>query len=291
MSSQEIGAATAIGMRGEGPPGAVTVLAEDCGGISDEDIARLRTAVSQLTEVSLAARLVDIIGRPIEAAIDDLPDDTRKWIVNIVATSLQRAQSVAGMTIPASESTDSWDWFHKLVVGATGAIGGAVGMAGLTVELPLSVTIMLRSITDIARSLGEDLATTEATDECLKVFAFGSPGTTTDDASETGYWMVRGALATVVEAHTADLGARLLAAVAERFGVAVSGKVAAQIVPMIGGIAGATINCIFIHHFQSVARGHFTVRALERKYGSQVVRRCFERILANMKSKGSDQRE
>ena len=49
-------------------------------------------------------------------------------------------------------------------------------------------------------------------------------------------------------------------------------KAAAQLVPLIGAIGGATINAIFIDHFQSVARGHFAVRRLERRHGADAVR-------------------
>jgi hypothetical protein len=51
----------------------------------------------------------------------------------------------------------SANFFHKLIVTATGAGGGAFGLAGLPVELPVSITIMLRSVADIARSEGEQI--------------------------------------------------------------------------------------------------------------------------------------
>jgi len=37
---------------------------------------------------------------------------------------------------------------------------------------------------------------------------------------------------------------------------------------------------VFVEHFQQVARGHFTVRRLERAYGKAVVRAEYERIAA-----------
>ena len=33
-----------------------------------------------------------------------------------------------------------------------------------------------------------------------------------------------------------------------------------------------------MQHFQDMARGHFTVRRLERIYGTEAVRRAYERI-------------
>jgi len=36
---------------------------------------------------------------------------------------------------------------------------------------------------------------------------------------------------------------------------------------------------LFISHFQAAARGHFTVRRLERKYGGEFVKREYEKVL------------
>jgi hypothetical protein len=38
------------------------------------------------------------------------------------------------------------------------------------------------------------------------------------------------------------------------------------------------VNYAFIDHFQDVARGHFTIRRLERAYGKESVRAQYERI-------------
>jgi glycerate kinase len=71
---------------------------------------------------------------------------------------------------------------------------------------------------------------------------------------------------------------QLLAKIAVRFKVPVTAKFAAQSVPAIGAAGGAAINLVFINHFQDMARGHFTVRRLERKYGAEVVREEYSRL-------------
>ena len=48
--------------------------------------------------------------------------------------------------------------------------------------------------------------------------------------------------------------------------------------PAIGAAGGAAINLVFINHFQDMARGHFTVRRLERKYGEGVIQREYKEI-------------
>ena len=71
---------------------------------------------------------------------------------------------------------------------------------------------------------------------------------------------------------------RFISALASRFGIVVSEKVAAQAIPVIGGIGGLFINTVFMDHFQDMARGHFTVRRLERKYGKDPVRQEYDKL-------------
>lgn len=145
---------------------------------------------------------------------------------------------------------------------------------------------MLRSIADIARSQGEQLNLPELKFACIEVFALGER-TSKDDASESGYFAVRAALAKAVseaaefiaERGIAREGApalvRLISQLAERFGITVSEKVVAQAIPGIGAVGGALINLVFIDHFQDMARGHFSVRRLERKYDPATVKAVY----------------
>jgi hypothetical protein len=71
---------------------------------------------------------------------------------------------------------------------------------------------------------------------------------------------------------------RLITLIASRFGVVVSQKAAAQLVPVIGAAGGALINTIFIGHYQDMARGHFIVRRLERAHGAEPVRLAYEKL-------------
>jgi hypothetical protein len=66
--------------------------------------------------------------------------------------------------------------------------------------------------------------------------------------------------------------------IAARFGIVVSQKFAAQAIPLVGAAGGAAINYAFVDHFQSIARGHFAVRRLERIYGAEMVRAEYERL-------------
>ena len=124
---------------------------------------------------------------------------------------------------------------------------------------------------------------------CVQVFALGGRASS-DDASESGYFAVRGLLAKSVSeaarfiaergivSEGAPVLVRFMAQVASRFGVVVSQKVAAQTLPVVGALGGAAVNYAFVEHFQEVARGHFTVRRLERRYGKEAVRAEYERL-------------
>ena len=124
---------------------------------------------------------------------------------------------------------------------------------------------------------------------CVEVFALGGRAGSAD-ASESGYFAVRGMLAkTVTEAarFVAERGVinegapillKFVTQIAARFGLVVTQKAAAQALPVVGALGGAAINYAFIEHFQDVARGHFSVRRLERLYGKDTIRNEYDRI-------------
>jgi hypothetical protein len=205
---------------------------------------------------------------------------------DVVHKALEGALGAALKTTSKRPGKRSSDRLHQAMVGTTGAVGGFFGLPGLAVELPLSTTLMLRSIAEIARGEGEDLGSAETRLECLTVFALGGPSRR-DNAADSAYFAVRAALAKAVAeaaehlaarglgASGAPIVARLVAQVAGRFEAAVAEKIAVQSLPVIGGASGAAINLAFIRHFQAMARGHFTVRRLERRYGKEAVRRAY----------------
>jgi hypothetical protein len=258
-------------------------------GISAEDHEDLKYAKTLLENPGLAARISNVVGAPIEKGFGYLPAKWKDLVQNATEKSLQKALGFAVHTMDVRKKPVSSDKTHKLLVMATGAGGGSLGLPALAVELPVTTTIMLRSIADIARSEGEPVSQLETKLACLEVFALGGTAKS-DDGTETGYFFVRAALArTITEAaqYIAEKGiakegapvlVRLIAVLASRFGVIVSEKVAAQAIPLIGAAGGALINTIFIDHFQNMARGHFIIRRLERQYGQHLVRQAYEQL-------------
>jgi hypothetical protein len=257
--------------------------------MSQEDVNVLRRAKDTLENPGLAAKVTNLIGLPLEKAMKQLPNKWLAVIHRVTERSLLIALDAALATVETQLQVPKRNGLHRLLVAGTGAVGGAFGVAGLPIELPVSTMVMLRSIADIARSEGERLHSVEAKLACIEVFALGGRSGL-DDASESGYFAIRAALAAAVADAARHIAARdgarqsapaivrLIAQIANRFGATVTQKAAAQAVPVVGAFGGAAVNVLFVNHFQDMAWGHFTVRRLERTYGSEVVRRTYQEL-------------
>ncbi|MCJ2026796.1 EcsC family protein [Methylobacterium sp. J-067] len=281
--------------------------------LSEDDLAALRRAVQALEQPGLAARLSAAAGTPIEMIGRSLPTPVMDAVAKGTEAALRTAIRVAlatlpkngdpavasGLPVPQTEPEGrlkrllgSGEGKHKALAAISGALGGAFGLATIAVELPVSTTLMLRSIAEIAREEGEDIETPEGALACIQVFALGGGKLASAEAgatlTESGYFAVRAALAKTMSEAARYAGTitlvdqsgpalmRFAAQVAARFGIVVSEKVAAQAVPILGAVGGAAVNTVFMSHFQSTARAHFTIRRLERRYGAPAVRAAYE---------------
>ncbi|MFT5731095.1 MAG: hypothetical protein ACI8PB_005288 [Desulforhopalus sp.] len=254
-----------------------------------QDRKELQVAKTLLENPGIASKVTNFIGTPIEKGLGLLPDNWNKSIGDITQTALLKASDAAIFTmkdIPGEASSNIW---HKLGVAVSGGVGGFFGISAIAIELPISTSIMLRSIADVARSEGESISTIETKLACLEVFALGG-NSQSDDEAESGYYAVRAMLSKsvadasefLVSKTLTDEGGpvliRLISMIAKRFSIQVTEKAAAQAIPAIGAAGGAIINTIFIDHFQDMARGHFIVRKLERKHGREVVERLYAEL-------------
>lgn len=157
------------------------------------ELRDLRRAKSLLENRSFAIKLSDLFGMPINAGFALLP---KKWsgkINRAANAALFKALEVAVATTGRKGLKSPSNRWHKLLAGASGGVGGAFGLAALAVELPISTTIMLRSIVEIARSEGHDVRDWATKVACLEVFALGGSKKAADPP-ETPYWSTRLAL-------------------------------------------------------------------------------------------------
>jgi hypothetical protein len=257
---------------------------------NEHDLSDLELAFGLLENPGLIAKISDLIGTPIEVVLKSLPKGAGEKITRVTHDSLMAAVNLAVKTMDPGAPGRPRSRRHAAMAGLAGGVGGAFGLIALPIELPITTTVIMRSIADIARSEGEDLRRPESRLACLEVFAMGGP-TDVDDAAESGYFAVRTALAQAVSEAAryvarravvedgAPVLVRLLAQIAARFNAVVGEKIMAQGVPIVGAVGGATINVLFIEHFQDMARGHFIIRRLERIYGEDEVRQAYGGII------------
>jgi hypothetical protein len=246
----------------------------------------LRRAISNLENQDFAAQLADYAGRPIERVMRLLPKAASSRINRVVEHAILNCLNVAISSIEPRSKALPARRMASLLAGLSGGVSGFFGLAALPIELPVTTTLMLRSIADIARHHGEDLSKLEARLACVEVFALGAPRT--GRRADVGYYASRALLgrltadatALLLERGAANLAAPvvggLVSEIATRFSVVVSERSAASAIPVLGAMGGATVNLLFMNHFQRVASGHFAIRRLEREYGPAVVRRLYD---------------
>jgi hypothetical protein len=256
--------------------------------LSAEDSADLALAVRLLASPGIAVRAAGQAGRPFDWLLGQMPA-----INNLMRDSVHAA--VAGCLTIAIETLDERSTvpqplLSRALAAMTGGVGGMFGPIALPVELPLTMTLMLRSIADIGRRHGERLETAEARVACLEVFALGSA-----QAGGGGdYYAARARMAPLAgEAVTAmgdssriDVSApvvwRLIAEIAGRFSLLFADRVVSGLLPVLGGVGGAAYNVVFMDHFDRIATAHFLLRGLERRHGRETVVRLYHRAAAEL---------
>ena len=258
--------------------------------IAPADHAALKNAVKYLESRNFAARLADYAGVPVNRVLGVLPKALNRQLSGLVRNAVMKGLEVAVDTLDDKPPRSPAMGFSSFLAGVTGGVSGLFGFGALAVELPLTTTLMLRAIAEIAQHQGENLSTLEARLACLEVFAYGAKRN--EDNLDVGYYAAR----TLISKYTHDIAAlalergaidasapavaSLVSEVVSRFGLVVSDKVAAGALPILGAVGGATVNIVFMDHFQRVAHAHFTLRRLERIYGSSHVRERYAELAA-----------
>lgn len=265
--------------------------------IEYNDYLELEKCVTVIENPSFFIKVSNFIGSPIEKLIDKLPEGSRNKVTDITNDALLKGTDLAVKSLEYVESNTQKDSkkIHKLVASLLGGGAGLFGFTALAIELPLTTTVMLRSIAEIAKMNGEDMSSLETRLNCVRVFAFGSKNKA-DDAMNSSYYAIRillsreiamiaGRLESILAGDMASgLLAKFLGKIAERFSQNVVIKFVGQATPVIGAAGGATINYLFTDFYQDIASAHFTIRRLERKYTPELIESEFNRISQRFKT-------
>ncbi len=259
--------------------------------LNAEDFAALTRAKEELESPLLTMKLASVVGAPIEKLMGRLPSSAQDKVDEATQLALKECLQVALRTIGKSAPSDSLlapppnkpsEQSDAQTRGRGGRrvrhVFAARRIAG---DHHVDVSLDLR----YSAQRGEDVHRVETQLQCMMVLGMGGTNKS-DDNADLGYFIVRSALAQSVSRTTSEIATKGLSShgstallkfvqtIASRFSVQVSEQVAAKSIPAIG----AMVNTVFMDHFQQMAHGHFTVRRLERRYGTAVVERAYQTI-------------
>lgn len=200
----------------------------------------------------------------VEAQLDAIPGPVRGRIEAMVAQALMQAHRVAGQ---GRRAPDMGQAAAPALAALTGAVGGAGGLATAIPELPVTVTLMLHAIRRAAEAEGFDPDDPAIRDECLRVFAAGTP-MGRDDGVNTAFLGARLAM-------TGGAVQSVIRAVAPRLAAALGQKLVAQAVPVLGALTGAALNAAFLNYYRELARIRFALLRLSQTHGAEATLGAF----------------
>jgi len=288
--------------------------------LTASELKLIDDAARYLERPTLMIELAETVGKPVDVLMRSLnriaPDKIERAVGSSLRTALKFAVATIPEKLPATDEELDADinslakrisLKHKLTVAFTGGVGGMFGGFGLAAELPITTTIMFRSIASIAQRYGEDLRDPASRLQCLSVFSFGSGGRSS--TAECAYLATRlsmqaslaqatrvltvvtaDELTGMIQKGTAPALLNLLSHIAAQFNVAVTQKTLAQALPLVGSATGAIINVALIDHFNRVAKFHFGIRRLERKYGLEPVQLIYQDAARQVKQDATARR-
>jgi hypothetical protein len=270
--------------------------------LSPEDLETLTEAKKDLENIGVIMQGVNSLGGVIDSGTKFIPKKQQVWFQKKISGLLAKIVSVNLSTMEEGQAfKEPSEKTYKAIATGSGMLGGffgsttGIGTLAFVADLSFATNVMMRSIMDIARSEGEDLYNLETQLNCIQVFAMGG-NSKDDDSMDTIYYGGRVALDNAVKAagsylakngiqglnkllvNSANPLMKLLSMITSRFTVQVSEKFMAQAVPIAGAAAGGAINLLFINHFQKVAKAHFAIRRLERRYGKDLVKNLYLEI-------------
>lgn len=200
----------------------------------------------------LVIEVLNALGQQADGLLGQLPLKVRDGLEAATERALVQGMKAADRSrqIKGSET----GWLQTTVATALGAAGGAGGVATALAELPVTTTVFLRAIQDVAQDQGFDAASENVKFDCVQVFAAGGP-LSEDDSADLAFLSSRMAL-------SSGGAQQLIAWVTPRLAVVLGQKLAAQMVPVIGATTGAITNYAYLNYYRDMAQVHFGLRRL-----------------------------
>ena len=197
-------------------------------------------------------QVLTLLGTRAEGLLERLPLGVRTRLDSATESALEVAMNAAQRSRGLVK--DQPGWLDRVVTTGLGAAGGLGGLPSALAELPVTTTVLLRSIQGVAAEEGFDPSEPNVQFDSMRVFASAGP-LAEDDGAETAF------LATRLTLTGATMHG-MISAVAPRLAAALGQKLAAQTVPVLGAAAGAAVNYAYTSYYQDMARVHFRLRRL-----------------------------
>lgn len=209
------------------------------------------------------------LGGSFERQLAALPEGLRMRVGQATEAALAASWGLADLGARALPKAAGKAGRHGTMAAAvaSGAAGGAGGLATSLAELPVTVTVILHAIRAEAVAAGYDPADPSVRADCLKVFAAGSP-LAGDDGVDTSFLSARMTL-------TGPALQQLIQTVAPKLAAALSQKLAAQAVPVLGAATGAALNAAYLAYYRELAAIRFALRRLGERHGEMPVLEAF----------------
>ncbi|MFC4667048.1 EcsC family protein [Seohaeicola nanhaiensis] len=218
----------------------------------DVDAELDRLAARYRKAGGIGVQMLSAVGGRAEGLLDKLPTGIRDRLGD--ATSYALTLAMRGAQKSRGAVKDQQPWVNTAVATAMGAAGGFGGLPSALVELPATTAVLMRAIQGVAAQHGFNPDEESVQFDCIRVFAAAGP-LSNDDGGDLAFFTLRLTL-------TGGAMQKLIATVAPKLAVALGHKLAAQAVPVLGALAGASANYVYTRYYQEIAHVHFGMRRL-----------------------------
>jgi hypothetical protein len=168
---------------------------------------------------------------------------------------------------------------YKAIAGTEGAATGAIGLAGIPIDIVALLGLNLRAIGEYATYYGFDISTQHERLFALNILGLASsPGDASKQVALTQLVKLSQDIARKktwkqLEEH---VFANVIKKIAEKLGQRLTKAKLAQIVPMAGAVVGGGFNVYYTNKVCDAAYYLYRERFLTQKYGSDIIDVCIE---------------
>lgn len=136
--------------------------------ITEEDLYSLTDAVRRVQNKSVVKSIADIAARPFDKVLNRLSKPIKKNFERMAKKIVIKCLDIAIVSTQKRGVKRGFRKSPRILSSVVGGLSGMLGIAGLAVELPIRHYLILRAITDITQSNGEDITAAETCIACTK---------------------------------------------------------------------------------------------------------------------------